>query len=108
MEANIYLIIVVIIVVLIYVFLTKKGNIKKTNDLGYDLIITFKEDKYTDIRKIKEFRAVDDWHEYSSHGFRGFCKLSKEELVVFIQNKLQLELDDFKVINGNPGLYIPS
>ena len=107
MEANIYLVIVVIFVVLIYVFLRKKSVINKNSYTEYDLIIDFKEDKYVDIRKIKEFRAIGDWHEYSSHGFRGVCKLPKEELVIFIQKKLQLEHDDFKVIRGNPGLYVP-
>lgn len=53
--------------------------------IEYDLIIDFKEDKYVDIQKIKEFRIIGDWHKYSSHGFRGFCKLSKEELAIFIQ-----------------------
>lgn len=111
METNIYLIIIIIvIIVLVYVLL--KRNIlleKNTNKIKtYDLVIYFKKDKYVDIRKINEFKEIASWNAYSKYGFRGFSKLSKEELELFVKENLHLESDDFDIVKGNPELYLPS
>lgn len=74
----------------------------------YDLIVIFKEEKYTNIRNNESLNQLANWSYYSKKGFRGFCLQTKEELEETIIQELALEKDDFEVINGDPELYVPS
>ena len=74
----------------------------------YDLIVIFKEEKYTDIRNNESLNQLANWSYYSKKAFRGFCLQTKEELEGTIIQELALEKDDFEVINGDPELYVPS
>lgn len=105
MSFNIYIFIIVVVVIGIYLYRNKE---KKQEAKRYDLIVIFKEDKYTDIRNNESLNQLANWSSYSKKGFRGFCLQTKEELENTIIQELSLEKDDFEVINGDPGLYVPS
>lgn len=107
MSFNIYIFIIVIIVIGVYLY-TNRNKEKKQETKRYDLIVIFKEDKYIDIRNNESLNQLANWSYYSKKGFRGFCLQTKEELENTIIQELALEKDDFEVINGDPGLYIPS
>lgn len=108
MTFNIYLFIIAIICISIYIILRKNRVIKKKKAVNkYDLIIIFNKDKYIDIREKKEFSNLANWNYYSSNGFRGFCTIPKQDLEKFICHTLNLSKDDFEVINGFTGLYVP-
>ena len=81
---------------------------KKHEEKRYDLIVIFKEEKYSDIRNNESLNQLANWSYYSKKGFRGFCLQTKEELEGTIIQELALEKDDFEVINGDPELYVPS
>lgn len=87
-------------------------NGKKTSEvhtvMSYDLIVKFNDSCYRDIRRIDSFEEIALWTRYGEYGFRGFSKLKKEELEQFIIETLDLSKDNFKVINANPGLFLPS
>lgn len=87
MGFNIYIFIIAVIIVGLYFYMNKN------EEKRYDLIVIFKEEKYTDIRNNESLNQLANWSYYSKKEFRGFCLQTK---------------DDFEVINGDPELYVPS
>lgn len=61
-------------------FLYDKNKEKKYEEKRYDLIVIFKEEKYTDIRNNESLNQLANWSYYSKKAFRGFCLQTKEEL----------------------------
>lgn len=98
----------VVMILGIYYLNRKKLKKLQNNVQTYDLIIQFNASHYIDIKKMSAFQTLADWSKYGQYGFRGFCTLNKEELENFIIDNLKLDKDNFKVIKGNPGLYMPS
>ena len=107
MGFNIYIFIIAVIIVGLYFYMNKNEE-KKHEEKRYDLIVIFKEEKYTDIRNNESLNQLANWSYYSKKAFRGFCLQTKEELEGTIIQELALEKDDFEVINGDPELYVPS
>lgn len=107
MGFNIYIFIIAVIIVGLYFYMNKNKE-KKYEEKRYDLIVIFKEEKYTDIRNNESLNQLANWSYYSKKGSRGFCLQTKEELEETIIQELALEKDDFEVINGDPELYVPS
>ena len=107
MGFNIYIFIIAVIIVGLYFYMNKNKE-KKHEEKRYDLIVIFKEEKYTDIRNNESLNQLANWSYYSKKALRGFCVQTIEELVGTIILDLALEIDDFEVINGDPELYVPS
>lgn len=57
-----------------------KNEEKKHEEKRYDLIVIFKEEKYTDIRNNESLNQLANWSYYSKKAFRGFCFTNKREL----------------------------
>lgn len=98
----------VAIILGIYYLNRKKLKKLQNNVQTYDLIIQFDSSHYIDITKNECFQSLADWSNYGKYGFRGFCTLNQEEIENLIIYNLKLNKENFKVIKGNTGLYIPS
>ena len=96
MGFNIYIFIIAVIIVGLYFYMNKNKE-KKHEEKRYDLIVIFKEEKYTDIRNNESLNQLANW-----------SLQTKEEKEGTIIQELALEKDDFEVINGDPELYVPS
>ena len=82
MGFNIYIFIIAVIIVGLYFYMNKNKE-KKYEEKRYDLIVIFKEEKYTDIRNNESLNQLANWnlYNYSSNFpyFTGFpaCSLVK-------------------------------
>lgn len=104
------LITICVVLIILGIYFLNREKLKKlsNNAQTFDLIIQFDSSHYIEISKKDCFQQLADWYKYGKYSFRGFCTLNKEELEIFIINNLKLNKENFKVIKGNPSLYIPS
>lgn len=97
-----------LIILSLYWFNRGKLKKKKQNKKGYDLIVKFNHDSYIDITKNSNLSKLAVWNKYGEYSFRGFSSINKLELEKCILEEFNLNEEDFTVMKGNPGLYIPS
>ena len=107
MGFNIYIFIIAVIIVGLYFYMNKNKE-KKHEEKRYDLIVIFKEEKYTDIRNNESLNQLANWSYYSKKAFRGFCLQTKRRVRRNDYSRTSFRKDDFEVINGDPELYVPS
>ena len=77
MGFNIYIFIIAVIIVGLYFYMNKNEE-KKHEEKRYDLIVIFKEEKYTDIRNNESLNQLANWSYYSKKHLEVFVYKQKK------------------------------
>lgn len=77
MGFNIYIFIIAVIIVGLYFYMNKNKE-KKHEEKRYDLIVIFKEEKYSDIRNNESLNQLANWSYYSKKDLEVFVYKQKK------------------------------
>lgn len=103
------LIIIAVVVILVYSF--KQSKKYSPAKPSFNTVLTFDPEVYVDIRFYEVFRELAKWEKSGSASFKGNVNLSKQELLDFICEELDIPVEKihltlFSTIEGEENDYI--
>lgn len=72
------------------------------DNMQFDYFITFKKDTEFPLKILNQ---MGQWKRYGKKTVRGWSSLSKEDIKLFVIDQLNLNEDDFDVINANNDMF---